>query len=193
MIGTSTSSETIRDDDSVTVVTTRRVKPGREAAFEDWLEGIGKAAALFPGLIGRRITRPSDHDHPEYVMVFRFDMYKHLRAWTESPERRSWLELVKPLVLDEFKETVLTGFERWFTLPALPNVPPPPRLKMATVTLLVIYPLSLGLGAVMGPALVSLPSPLRGLVITAVMILLMTWVVMPRVTRLFKSWLYPGY
>jgi antibiotic biosynthesis monooxygenase (ABM) superfamily enzyme len=25
------------------------------------------------------------------------------------------------------------------------------------------------------------------------MILLMTWVLMPRVTRLFKGWLYPGY
>jgi len=74
----------------VTVVTTRRVKPGREADFEVWLEGIGAEAARFPGLVGRRITRPADHDHPEYVIVFKFDSYPHLRAWTESPARRRW-------------------------------------------------------------------------------------------------------
>jgi hypothetical protein len=192
MAFTSTSPETIRDDESVTVVTSRRVKPGCEAAFEHWLEGIGAEAARFPGLIGRRITRPTDHDHPEYVIVFKFDRYDHLRAWTGSAERRAWLEQVKPLVLDEYKETVLTGLERWFTLPMLPNVPPPPRYKMAAVTLLVVYPLSLGLGAALGPWLGPLPSPLRGLVVSVVMILLMTWVVMPRATRLFKRWLYPN-
>ena len=87
---------------------------------------------------------------------------------------------------------MLTGLERWFTLPALPNIPPPPRYKMAAITLLVVYPLSLGLGAGMGPWLAPLPAPLRGLPISAVMIALMTWVVMPRATRLFKAWLYPG-
>src|ERR1700733_10149062 len=106
---TSTSVEMIRDDESVTVVTSRRVKPGCEAAFERWLEGIGNAAAQFPGLIGRRITRPADHDHPEYVTVFKFDSYPHLRAWTESAERRSWLEQVRPLVLDEFKRLCSPG------------------------------------------------------------------------------------
>jgi len=182
----------IRDDESATVVTSRRVKPGCEAAFEHWLEGIGNEAARFPGLIGRRITRPTDHDHPEYVVVFKFDTYEHLRAWTESAERKVWLEQVKPIVLDDFKETVLTGLERWFTLPTRPNVSPPPRFKMATVTLLVVYPLSLGLSTGLGPWLGPLPTPLRGLVISVALILLMTWVVMPRATRLFEKWLYPG-
>jgi antibiotic biosynthesis monooxygenase (ABM) superfamily enzyme len=179
-------------NEPVTVVVTRRVKPGSEAEFERWLEGIGNEAARFPGLIGRRITRPSDHEHPEYVVVFKFDSYEHLRAWTESPVRKTWLDAVRPLCLDELKETVLTGLETWFTLPASPNLPPPPRHKMAIVTLLVVYPLSLGLSALLGPPLAPLPQALRGLVVSIVMIGLMTWVVMPRATRLFKKWLYPS-
>jgi antibiotic biosynthesis monooxygenase (ABM) superfamily enzyme len=179
------------DDQSVTVVTSRRVKPGSEAEFERWLEGIGEAAARFPGLIGRRITRPTDHDHPEYVIVFKFDSYAHLRAWVESPERASWLAAVAPLVLDAFKETVLTGLERWFTLPTLPNLPPPARYKMATVTLLAIYPLSWLLGTYLTPQLSPLPAPARGLTMSVLLILLMTYVVMPRMTRLFRRWLYP--
>ncbi len=181
----------LTDDESVTVVTSRRVRPGCEAAFEAWLDGIGAAAAKFPGLIGRRVTRPSDHEHPEYVVVFKFDHYRNLRAWTESAERRRWLAAVEPLVLDEFKEAVLTGLERWFTLPTQPNLPPPPRYKMAAVTLLVVYPLSLGLGAALAVPLGVLPSALRSLVSSVPMIALMTWVLMPRATRLFRRWLYP--
>jgi uncharacterized protein len=205
-----------REDEAVTVVTSRRVLPGREAEFEVWLDGIGRAAAAFPGMMGRRILRPrtaasnaaltarsapkartsfdvnSVHDQPDYVVVFKFDSYTHLRAWTESAERRAWLAKVEPLVTDPFRETILTGLERWFTLPGQPNLPPPTRFRMATVTLLVVYPLSYGLNALLGSWLAPLPGPLRSLTVSVLMIILLTWVVMPRATRLFRRWLYPG-
>lgn len=179
------------DDDIVTVVVTRRVRPGSEAAFEEWLDGIGKEAAKFEGLLGRRITRPAEHDRPEYVIVFKFDTYEHLRAWTESSIRKEWLRRAEPLVLDEYKETILSGLETWFTLPAQPNLPPPPRYKMACVTGLVVYPLSMGLTSLLKPVLVGWPAPLASLCVTVAMVFLMTWVLMPRATRLFKFWLYP--
>jgi antibiotic biosynthesis monooxygenase (ABM) superfamily enzyme len=68
------------DDGSATVVTSRRVKPGHERDFEHWLDGVGAAAARYPGFVWRRITRPNDHDRPEWVVVFKFDSYAHLRA-----------------------------------------------------------------------------------------------------------------
>jgi len=180
------------DDGSVTVVTSRRVKPGHEEDFERWLDGIGEAAAKYPGFVWRRVTRPREHDRPEYVVVFKFDSYAHMVGWTESEERRDWLARVRPLVLDEFKETVLTGLERWFTLPGQPNLPPPTRARMASVTLLVVYPLSYGLNALLGGWLAPLPAPLRSLIVAVLLITLMTWVVMPRATRLFRRWLYPS-
>jgi len=176
----------------VTVVTSRRVKPGHEEDFERWLDGIGEAAAKYPGFVWRRVTRPREHDRPEYVVVFKFDSYAHMVGWTESEERRDWLARVRPLVLDEFKETVLTGLERWFTLPTQPGVAPPPAYKMATVTLAVVYPLSLGLSTVLTRWLASVPGPLRSLVSAVTLIVLMTWVIMPRVTRLVRWWLYPS-
>jgi hypothetical protein len=99
---------------------------------------------------------------------------------------------VKPLVLDDFKETVLTGLETWFTLPTQPGAMPPPRYKMAVVTLLVIYPLSLGASVAMTRWLADLPMLLRSLLGSVVMIALMTYVIMPRATRLFRRWLYPA-
>jgi antibiotic biosynthesis monooxygenase (ABM) superfamily enzyme len=123
--------------------------------------------------------------------MFKFDSYANLRAWTESAERHLWLERVKPHVVDDFKETVLTGLERWFTLPGHAGVPPPPPHKMALVTLAVVYPLSLTLGVLANRWLAPLAPALRSLVASAMMIVLMTWVIMPRVTRLLRRWLYP--
>src|SRR4051812_34437067 len=180
-----TTTTTTGGDESVTVVTSRRVRPGCESAFEEWLDGIGKEAAKFPGLIGRRVTRPKDHDRPESVTVFKFDTYAHLCAWTESSVRAQWLEKAKPLVLDEFKETVLSGLETWFTVPAKPGQLPPPRYKMAVMTAAVVYPLSFGLNALLRPLLSGVPAPIASLLLTVVMVVLMTWVVMPRVARLF--------
>lgn len=178
-------------DEAVTVVTSRRVKPGCEAQYETWLDGIGKAAAGFPGFLVRRVTRPPENDRPEYVVVFKFDSYQHLRGWTESPERKKWLDEARPLVLDDYKETILTGLEGWFTLPSQPNLPPPPRYKMASVTLLVVYPLSFGLTTLLRPVLAQVPTPVGSLMFSVLMVLMMTWVLMPRATRLFRFWLYP--
>jgi antibiotic biosynthesis monooxygenase (ABM) superfamily enzyme len=206
-------------DTSVTVVTTLRARPGREAELEAFFDDVGRVAARFPGFLARRIIRPksaaevlgaaayrevpetrtqvetdSEHDSPEYVVILRFDSYPHLRAWAESDERRYWLETVRPpLVLDEeYRETMLTGLERWFTLPWRPDLPPPPRIKMALLTLLAAYPIAYGIAFLLGPWLALLPPPLRMLVVAALSVSLLTWVVMPRMTRLFRRWLYPG-
>ncbi len=178
------------DDQTVTVVTSRRVKPGCEAEFERWLEGIGAVAARYPGYVARHVTRPADHEHPEYVIVFRFTSYSTLRGWTESTERQAWLEKVKPFVLDDYRETALTGLEAWFTVPSKPGQAPPPRYKMAAVTLLVVYPLSMGLSSALLPWLDGVPGPARSLLTSVVMIVLMTWVLMPRATWLFRKWLF---
>jgi uncharacterized protein len=63
---------------------------------------------------------------------------------------------------------------------------------MALLTWVTIFPLITGLVVVLQPLVEDLPLVLRLGVTTAVTVPLMTWVVMPRVTRLLRGWLYPG-
>ena len=175
----------------VTAVASRRVKQGREREFEEWTSGILAAANEFPGYMGSEVFRPGDGpDEDEYRIVFRFDQESHMRAWEESEERRRWLRKAEPLIHEE-KVHVLTGLETWFTLPSKAGEPSPPRYKMALVTWLAIFPLVTLIFLLFGPLLSHLPTLLRTLVLTAVMVTLMTYVVMPRMTRLFSFWLYP--
>jgi hypothetical protein len=62
---------------------------------------------------------------------------------------------------------------------------------MALVTWAAIFPLITGVVVATAPLVGGLPLVARLAVTTAVTVPLMTWVVMPRVTRLLHRWLYP--
>jgi antibiotic biosynthesis monooxygenase (ABM) superfamily enzyme len=179
------------DDPPATAVASRRVKPGREREFEEWVSGIRAAVKKFPGYLGSEVLRPSGSEDGEYVIVFRFDHASNLHVWEDSEERHRWLDKSRPLLHEEEKVDVLTGLETWFTLPSRPAEPPPSRYKMAVVTWLAVVPVVFIMFSLFGQWLNLLPAWLRTLVFSAVTVTLMTYVVMPRMTRLFSFWLYP--
>jgi uncharacterized protein len=176
----------------VTTTVTRRVKPGHEAAYEAFLVGIIGAARAFSGYLGVEVFRPAPGQGGEYRTVYRFDSVAHLRGWLESAERAAWLARAEPHVAGPMRTQVLTGLEGWFTLATQPGLPPPPRYKMALVTWVTIFPLITLVVVASAPLLGSLPLVARLAVTTGVTVPLMTWMVMPRMTRLLHRWLYPG-
>ena len=175
----------------VTTTVTRRIKPGHEAAYEAFLAGISGAARAFPGYLGVEIFRPAPGANGDYRIVYRFDTAQHLRAWLDSPEHAAWLQRAEPHVAGPMRTQVLVGLEGWFTLPTQPGAPPPPPYKMALVTWATLFPLITLVVVATAPLLGRLPLVLRLAVTTGVTVPLMTWVVMPRVTRLLHRWLYP--
>ncbi|MDQ4127946.1 MAG: antibiotic biosynthesis monooxygenase [Actinomycetota bacterium] len=178
-------------DPPVTAVASRRVKAGREPEFEEWATGILGAVNGYPGYLGSEVIRPGeDPGDDEYRIVFRFDQASNLRAWEDSEERRRWLKWAQPLIHEE-KVRVLTGLETWFTRRSRPGEPAPPRYKMVAITWLAVYPLITLILVLFGPLLGLMPMLVRTLVLTAVMVTLMTYVIMPRMTRLFSFWLFP--
>src|SRR5262244_1063337 len=76
----------------VTATVTRRVKPGHEDAYEQFLAGISGAAKAFPGYLGEEVFRPAGGEGGEYRIVYRFDSPAHLRDWLNSGERAAWLQ-----------------------------------------------------------------------------------------------------
>ena len=180
------------DDPPVTISISRRVKPGCEAAFEEFILGITTAATTFEGHLGTNIFRPSDPANPEYRVIFKFDRMSNLHRWEGSNVRREWLDRAESLTLGPPETQILTGLETWFTLPTQRGTVTPPHYKITLLTWLGIFPLITALLALLGPFLNPLPLVLRTLVLTAVLVPLMTYVVMPRLTRLFTWWLYPS-
>jgi antibiotic biosynthesis monooxygenase (ABM) superfamily enzyme len=67
----------------------------------------------------------------------------------------------------------------------------PQRYKLALLTWAGAYVVITLMLTLLGPLMTSWPLALRTLALSATMVATLTWVVMPRLTRLFQPWLAP--
>lgn len=179
------------NDPPVTICVLRSAKPGKEKEFEQVISSMIASAMEFTGHLGTSTFRPTDTDNPEYRIIFKFDRMSNLKRWEESDVRQRWLELVEPLSQGTGNVEKLTGLETWFTLPTKKAIVPPPRYKMALITWLAIFCLINIINILFAPILNPLPPLIRTFLLTACLVSLMTYIVMPQMTKLFAKWLYP--
>jgi antibiotic biosynthesis monooxygenase (ABM) superfamily enzyme len=180
-----------RRDEGVTVVVTRRVKAGREADYEAWLARLLDDVKEMPGYLGVSVQRPAESGPREYTCVYRFEGVESLRAFEDSPQRRKALAEVGDYVESDATWRKLTGLELWFTAPPGTVTPAPSRFRMAVVMVVVVYAFVLVLGPLVAMVMPGARFELRLFVAIAVEVMLMTYVVMPRLTRWLARWIYP--
>ncbi len=176
-----------------TVVVSRKVRPGCEDAFREWAFGFEQEMARFPGHVNCQFVPPVGDAQPEWVFVFTFDSARSLQAWVASPTRAQWLTQVAPLVEGQDQAQIISGLEALFGILPPTVAPPPPVWKVAVSVLLGLYPTSLLNATLLVPLIQDLPLPFRVLLSVVTLVVLMTWVVMPLVTRALRPWLYPGH
>jgi uncharacterized protein len=70
-----------------------------------------------------------------------------------------------------------------------PVRPAPARYRLAFLTWAAAYGVITPIIAVLGPAMATWPLPFRTLLMSALMVSAMSWLVMPFLTRRFRSWL----
>ncbi len=86
---------------SPTVFVGRRVVPGREAAFAEWMTRVTHAAQSAPGHVAVDVLRP-DSAHPdEWMVVYRFEDAASLDAWLTSDTRMALITEGEDLILGE--------------------------------------------------------------------------------------------
>ncbi len=179
----------VHDSGPLTVVVSWRVRKGCEREFEAWRREISAAALEFPGHMGVNVILPGGAAR-EYVVIFRFDTYEHLRAWQESNIRRDLLKKAERFRESEPSYRLESGLEYWFA----PTSPPasPPRWKMAIVTVLGVWPVSILVPWLLIPVVDKVPSMLQALLMAAGIVILLTWAVMPVLVKILRPWLQPS-
>lgn len=179
-----------RDDaDIATAVFTWDVAPGRQEDFENWAQGIHRAAAKFPGHLGATWLR-AEGARGRYYTVVRFAQERQLKDWLNSTERAEWIERLDEIAHEQRYHT--TGMETWFSVPG-EALPPPARWKMVVVTFCAVYPLSVLFQWLVTPATDSMPLLIRAFFFPLVVVPLLTYVLMPGLSRTFRRWLYPAH
>lgn len=180
-------------DEVVTLLVRHRVKAGQDEAYEAWLRRIVSTAKGYAGHLGIDVMRGHSQGLTLFTSVLRFQSVDLLKLWLESDDRQRLVAEAEPLLADGDQTEINADREFWFT-PTTADAPqPPPRWKQACVTFLVILPLSMGVPQLWKPLFAQWPW-LGGFVpasvlITLSIVLLVVYIFMPRVTRLFAPWL----
>lgn len=182
----------------VTVIVKRIAKKNKIKEFEEWLSGISKEVSRQDGSMGIDIIRPTDKElRPEYIIIFRFDTYGNLTKWENSSIRNEWLQKGRQLVQADPDVQKFTGLEFWFTPYSkkssyLMPLNSPPRYKMIIVTIPIISVLLLTLVPQIHiiTEMLFIPYLIRFIIAITITVILMTYLIMPFLTKLLRPWLF---
>lgn len=175
----------------VAFVATREVKPKHVEEYRAWVSDLGAAARAIDDNFRMTVIEPGGSQTRQYVLILFFSDHDRLAEWEQSDARSSLLKRLQPLVSDKASFNEVTGFEYWFSLPRIAATKPPARYKMALVTMLGLYIMSLTYTYTANVWLDSLPDHLGLILRVVILVVIMTFLVMPLLTRLFARWLYP--
>ena len=176
--------------ESVTSVITHAVRAGSESTYEDWLRRIIPTAGTFDGHQGVNILRPGGGTGT-YTIALRFDNVENVSTWLQSEQRRALMAEAAPLLARPETVDIQTGLDFWFTSPTGAKAP---RWKQVVATVAALFPLTLMVPIIFNFVADAIGLPewpiLRGFLILAANVALLTFVVMPRFARVIGRWLY---
>lgn len=197
----------------ITVAIERRIDPSRTIEATSWMQAGTDLAAGFPGFLGSGWVRAGEGSDLWY-MLYRFSDIPTLESWEDSPQRSWWLDSGRAFA-SEVRIERRTGIEGWFDAPFATHVesrhpgfaaqPPtgpvqqpipaaPPRWKQAVTIWLGFFPTNLLASWLLGfvPGFAEWPLIARVLLSTVLLTPIMTYAVLPWVTRMLRPWLQRG-
>ncbi|HXX97668.1 MAG TPA: hypothetical protein VEL11_11190 [Candidatus Bathyarchaeia archaeon] len=169
-----------------TEVVTRNIIAGHERDYDDWLRRFMISEREFPGYLGTTVIAPGGNVSSVRYVINRFANQASLDTWENSEESLKLLEEVNRYSTYQR----VTGMETWFSLPNLKTIGPPPRWKMAIVSFIGAYSISLLAQYILGLYLRQSPL-LMNILMTIILVLGLTYFAMPLLSRLLRRWLYP--
>jgi antibiotic biosynthesis monooxygenase (ABM) superfamily enzyme len=167
-----------------------RIRLDREVEFREWRRRILEEARKWDGFLGTESFDTLDSADREFVVVVRFDSRAHLDAWLNSSVRRTYMDEVAQYVSNYTLRRIGSGFEGWFDISE--NRKPPASWRQALVILTALFPVIMTMRHLLSPIFAILPMPVAFLLLLALDMAFLTYVVMPRFTRLMNFWLRPG-
>ncbi len=187
-------SQAYLPSEPVTLIISEIVAPDKLDKYEIWARGISLAAQQFEGFLGAETLRPRDNAYAEYVVIVRFASYDHLRQWATSPIYQQWIDKSQGLVAKRTLRHMTRGIEIWFSPPGKLSDQPrpdPPYYKKVVLGVLAVYPLILLANALLNDLLEPLPAWLGLLISVTFVSTLLTYPMMPALTKTLNFWLYP--
>lgn len=173
-------------DSPVTGIASFRLTDEGFDKFDELNLRLLEAMSAFPGFLRSERFEAIQGEQDETIVTFSFASREQLDAWLNSDVRRSLLAELEPFLQTARTVNVVGGFAGWFDRPDEPAVK---RWKQASLVLMGLYPTALVLTILRTSLLPDLGLAFNVLLANIAGVALLTWIVMPLLTRVFDGWL----
>ncbi len=169
----------------ITTVLKIRYRQGYKNECLQWMQETAAIAGVFAGFIDHGIYVSTDTNN-EMVNIFTFRNHQYLEAWENSRERIEQAKKGAPFITSIKGKTQLAGLEFMF-----PEVRAPKRWKMVVLTVSVIFILLNSVVPVLQQlfTMLHIPVLLKSFLGVVVMVNIMTFLVLPFLSKLLSNWL----
>lgn len=174
------------------------VPEAKAAAFENWYDRLRQVVQYHSGFLRADLCTPLNcHDGViKYYSIIHFASPSQLDLWLTCETRQRLFREGETLCLAYRFKSFTTGLEGWFSLSGGSSASlGPPRWKQILSVVLGLYPTVILQGMAFSALgiMQGWPLPTAMLINNLITSSLLTWVVMPRVSRFLKFWLKPAY
>jgi uncharacterized protein len=187
----------INQSTSASLVVEHTVPKGKGFAFRRWHGSLTRSAKRSKGYIRTDLYPPVKGSQLTWYSIIHFDSPENLNQWLKSSDREELIEAGQKVFESYQFKSFATGLEGWFSRKTgseqLGSGPPAWKQNLAVV--LGLYPVvmiqsmlftTFGIMKHWSPASSML---VNNLITSSIL----TWLVMPFVTRLIQFWLQPAH
>ena len=157
--------------------------------YQSIQERMNHAAQAFNGYLGQDVVYEESDTGPAMKVTthVRFEELEQCLLWLDSPQRRELINQAEKLIGYQYRFRLdSNSFDQWIQAKG------PSRTPIWKVNLLVwlaLYPSVMLLMWLSGPTLGNLPMPLNMLISNLITVLLIGYLLVPWLSRLYANWL----
>lgn len=185
------------DRNASSIVIEHTVPRGKGLAFRFWHANLTRTARKSDGYIRSDLCAPVKGRDLKWYSIVHFDSPENLQRWLKSEERELLIQAGQEVFESYQFKSFATGLEGWFSQKAGSEQMGlgPPAWKQNLAVVFGLYPVVMLQGMIFaGLGLMNHWSPASSMLVNNLITSsILTWFVMPWVSRMMSFWLQPAY